>query len=64
MPNVEMRVEDQPANVYLVTREILTKDVFVEIVFLIQSVQIIGPARNINVWTHANCLVVVEQTAM
>lgn len=49
MQNVEMREVDQLANVYLVIREIHTKDVFVEIVFLIQSAQIIRPAKTINV---------------
>jgi len=49
MPNVEMREVDQLANVYLVIREIHTKDVFEEIVFLIQSAQIIRPAKTINV---------------
>ena len=46
MPNVEMRVVDLLANVYLVIREIHTKDVFVEIVFLIQSAQIISKYLN------------------
>jgi hypothetical protein len=49
MQNVVMREEDQPAIVYLVIKEIHTKDVFVEIVFLIQSVQIPRPVRTINV---------------
>ena len=42
MLNVEMREVDQLANVYRVIREIHTKDVLEEIVFLIQSAQIIG----------------------
>jgi hypothetical protein len=49
MPNAEMKGEDQLAIVYLVIRETHTKDVIVEIVFLIQSVQIPRPVRTINV---------------
>ena len=46
MPNVEMREVDQLANVYRVIREIHTKDVLEEIVFLIQSAQIISKYLN------------------
>jgi len=54
MPNVEMREVDQLANVYLVIREIHTKDVFVEIVFLIQSAQIISLCQGLK--TMPTCM--------